>query len=746
VIVVTSASKVSAWHSDGSQVTGFPKSISLWETSPEIGDIDGDGSNEIVVSSNDSHVYSWKGDGTDVSGFPVSVSKISYSSPAIGDVNGDSRNEVVVGSDSALVYAIKGDGTILPGWPQPTAGSVRSKPALADLDKDGILDIISGSNGVTIPSEGGMLYAWRSDGTPLLSRIIDDVWWVESSPAAADIDADGDIEVAIGNDNTNLYVVKVQALVPPVAGISSPAEGAVYAVGDAVIFNSSSTDDGTITSYQWSSSISGTIGTTSSFTTSALTPGVHVIMLTVTDNDGLTNSTSVTVRINSPPAVSILSPASGSVHTMGTQVAFTGSASDSDGSIASYEWTSDINGLLSTASTFSTSSLAAGSHNIIFRAVDNDGANSTAQILIRINIPPLVSILSPLDGSTFKQSDTVFFNGSAADSDGSLVSYLWTSDIDGVLGSAANFTNRSLSSGLHVISFTATDNDGAARSAQVKVTIGKDKGKYNSGGGLGSGGTGTGGLDSGGTGTGGLDSGGTGTGGLGSGGAGTGVSSSGGKGGGEGSRANDENNVVFAETSKSRYVQKGSPTVFTFSNESNPVINITILTRTTIGDVSTIVQVLRHAPQSVESVPAGVVERYFSVYVGQAEDVTEDTIENATIEFRVPRAWLDSYDIDRSTVRLGRYVNGDWNSLVAELLGEDNAFVYFRTETPGLSSFVVTGRARQTVQNAGAVTQAQDTQTPEASSTQKAAEIPAFELLAAVAAIAIAFVIRTKKR
>ena len=68
------------------------------------------------------------------------------SSPALGDLDGDGKLEVVVGSHDDKIYALNHDGTNVPGWPITTGGSVFSSPALGDLDNDGLVEIVVGSN------------------------------------------------------------------------------------------------------------------------------------------------------------------------------------------------------------------------------------------------------------------------------------------------------------------------------------------------------------------------------------------------------------------------------------------------------------------------------------------------------------------------------------------------------------------------------------------------------------------------
>jgi len=63
--------------------------------------------------------------------------------------------------------------------------------------------------------------------------------------------------------------------------------------------------------------------------------------------------------------------------TQGSAVSFTGTGTDTDGTIAAYEWSSSINGIFSTSQDPSYSGLSVGTHTISFRVKDNDDAWST---------------------------------------------------------------------------------------------------------------------------------------------------------------------------------------------------------------------------------------------------------------------------------------------------------------------------------------------------------------------------------
>jgi PKD repeat protein len=76
---------------------------------------------------------------------------------------------------------------------------------------------------------------------------------------------------------------------------------------------------------------------------------------------------------NAPPTATInsISPNPAAV---GATVTFSGSGSDSDGSITGYSWRSSIDGTLGTSATITRNDLTAGEHAIYFKVRDNDGA------------------------------------------------------------------------------------------------------------------------------------------------------------------------------------------------------------------------------------------------------------------------------------------------------------------------------------------------------------------------------------
>jgi hypothetical protein len=95
-----------AFRWNGTLLPGFPKQFTdqIIQSSPVVGDIDGDGDPEIVhgtgsfYSGDTPRLYAWELDGTAVSGWPVNTTTIGriLGSPALADLNGDGVPEVVV--------------------------------------------------------------------------------------------------------------------------------------------------------------------------------------------------------------------------------------------------------------------------------------------------------------------------------------------------------------------------------------------------------------------------------------------------------------------------------------------------------------------------------------------------------------------------------------------------------------------------------------------------------------------------
>lgn len=90
------------------------------------------------------------------------------------------------------------------------------------------------------------------------------------------------------------------------------------------------------------------------------------------------------------------------------------------------------------------------------------------------NTSPNATITSPKNDIIFNDGDNITFNGTSSDKeDGTLPgsSLVWTSSIDGQIGTGTSFTTSSLSVGTHTITLTAIDSNSAIGTDSISITV-----------------------------------------------------------------------------------------------------------------------------------------------------------------------------------------------------------------------------------------------------------------------------------
>ena len=273
-----------------------------------------------------------------------------------------------------------------------------------------------------------------------------------------------DDDGATASSTIDVVVENVSPTINEIIGDSNVNEG------EEVTYSATATDPGDDTlTYTWNFGDGSDPIIGDSITHVFTDDGVYAVALTVTDSDGASTTQTIDVTVNNvaPTITEILGDTE---VNEGQEISYRAIASDDGDDTLTYTWdfgdgSESIEGE-NVTHTFTDN----GNYTITLTVTDDDGAATSSTLDITVN--NLAPVITEIVGETeVLEGDEISYRAIASDSGNDTLTYSWDFGDGSEIQQGADVTHTFTDNGNYTIALTVTDDDGAATTSTIDVTV-----------------------------------------------------------------------------------------------------------------------------------------------------------------------------------------------------------------------------------------------------------------------------------